>query len=217
MKKKSAVLFTMLAMLPGMAFASIPYRVEQIDMPVEQSISGQDDQALARLRRFYVGGAYNFSIWNNGADDMVSISGKNTSSFDAVVGFRAFDIFRIEANYMRMSAKWNEFEMTGDVAMLNAIFDARIGNLYRLFYKQRMVPYVGIGAGISWNSPENVHIDDKISPVLAAMAGLSVEMGQYFALDFGYKYIYMFSPKFDAISDFAPIAHQFRVGARIHF
>lgn len=217
MKKKSAVLFTMLAMLPGMAFASIPYRVEQIDMPVEQSISGQDDQALARLRRFYVGGAYNFSIWNNGADDMVSISGKNTSSFDAVVGFRAFDIFRIEANYMRMSAKWNEFEMTGDVAMLNAIFDARIGNLYRLFYKQRMVPYVGIGAGISWNSPENVHIDDKISPVLAAMAGLSVEMGQYFALDLGYKYIYMFSPKFDAISDFAPIAHQFRVGARIHF
>lgn len=217
MKKKSAVLFTMLAMLPGMAFASIPYRVEQIDMPVEQSISGQDDQALARLRRFYVGGAYNFSIWNNGADDMVSISGKNTSSFDAVVGFRAFDIFRIEANYMRMSAKWNEFEMTGDVAMLNAIFDARIGNLYRLFYKQRMVPYVGIGAGISWNSPENVHIDDKISPVLAAMAGLSVEMGQYFALDLGYKYIYMFSPKFDAISDFAPAAHQFRVGARIHF
>lgn len=217
MKKKSAVLFTMLAMLPGMAFASIPYRVEQIDMPVEQSISGQDDQALARLRRFYVGGAYDFSMWNNGADDTVSISGKNTSSFDAVVGFRAFDIFRIEANYMRMSAKWNEFEMTGDVAMLNAIFDARIGNLYRLFYKQRMVPYVGIGAGISWNSPENVHIDDKISPVLAAMAGLSVEMGQYFALDFGYKYIYMFSPKFDAISDFAPIAHQFRVGARIHF
>lgn len=118
---------------------------------------------------------------------------------------------------MRMSAKWNEFEMTGDVAMLNAIFDARIGNLYRLFYKQRMVPYVGIGAGISWNSPENVHIDDKISPVLAAMAGLSVEMGQYFALDLGYKYIYMFSPKFDAISDFAPAAHQFRVGARIHF
>ena len=217
MKKKSAVLFTMLAMLPGMAFASIPYRVEQIDMPVEQSISGQDDQALARLRRFYVGGAYNFSIWNNGADDMVSISGDTTSSFDIVAGVRAFDIFRIEANYIRTSAKWNAFELTGDTAMINAILDARIGNLYRLFYKQRLVPYVGIGAGVSWNSVDGTSIENKITPVISAMAGLSVELGQYFALDFGYKYIYMFSPKFDAISDFAPIAHQFRVGARIHF
>jgi len=214
---KAKILLVLLAIFPCVANAAIPYRTEQINMPVIPSVTGTDDQALARMRRFYVGGAYDFSMWNNGADDTVSISGKNTSSFDAVVGFRAFDIFRIEANYMRMSAKWNEFEMTGDVAMLNAIFDARIGNLYRLFYKQRMVPYVGIGAGISWNSPKNVHIDDKISPVLAAMAGLSVEMGQYFALDLGYKYIYMFSPKFDAISDFAPAAHQFRVGARIHF
>ncbi len=218
MKMKKTILFGALAMLPSVVNAAIPYRVEQIDMPVEQTVSGTDTQALARLRRFYIGGAYNFSIWNNGADDVVSITGDNTSGFDIVAGVRAFDIFRIEANYIRANAKWDAFELTGNIAMINAIIDARIGNLYRWFYNQRMVPYVGIGAGVSWNTVnDNVTIENKITPVLSAMAGLSVELGQYFALDFGYKYIYMFTPEFNVISDFAPIAHQFRVGARIHF
>ena len=214
---KSKILFGILCMLPIAANAAIPYRVEQIDTPAQINVSGTDDQALARVHRFYVGGMYDFTMWNNGADDVVSISGKNTSSFEAVVGMRAFDIFRIEANYIRTSAKWDAFELTGDTAMINAIFDARIGNLYRLFYKQRMVPYVGIGAGISWNSADGTSIENKITPVLSAMAGLGVELGEYFALDFGYRYMYMFSPEFSMISDFAPAGHQFRVGARVHF
>ena len=139
-------------MLPMVANAAIPYRVEQIDMPVEQTVSGADSQALARLRRFYVGGMYDFTLWNNGADDVTHVSGKTTSSFEVGAGVRAFDIFRIEANYIRTSAKWDAFNLTADTAMINAIFDARIGNLYRLFYHQRMVPYVGVGAGVSWNS-----------------------------------------------------------------
>lgn len=214
---KSKILFSLLTMLPFAANAAIPYRVEQIDMPVQPSVSGEDSQALARLRRFYVGAAYDFSIWNNGADGTVSITGKNTSSFEVMAGVRAFDIFRVEANYMRASAKWDAFSLTGDTAMINAIFDARINNIYRLFYKQRLVPYVGVGAGVSWNSADGATIEHKISPVAAAMAGLSVEMGEHFALDFGYKYFYMFSPKFNVIEDFAPTAHQFRVGARVHF
>ena len=217
MKMKSKILFGVLTLLPLTANAAIPYRVEQINMPAEATISGEDSQALARLHRFYIGGAYDFSMWNNGADDVVSISGKNTSSFEVVAGVRVFDTFRIEANYLYNPAKWDAFELTSNTAMINAIFDARIGNLYRLFYKQRMVPYVGFGAGISWNSAEGTAIEDKISPVAAAMAGLSVELGEYFALDFGYRYMYMFSPKFEAISDFSPVAHQFRVGARVHF
>ena len=214
---KSGITLGSVFMLTCAANAAIPYRVEQIDIPVQTSVSGKDDQALARMHRFYIGGMYDFTMWNNGTDGVTSISGRNTSSFDIVAGVRAFDIFRIEANYIRTSARWNEFELTGDTAMINAIFDARIGNLYRLFYNQRMVPYVGIGAGVSWNSADGVTLGDKISPVLSAMAGLGVELGEYFALDFGYRYMYMFSPDFDVISDFAPIGHQFRVGAHVHF
>lgn len=213
---KSKILFSILTMLPLTANAAIPYRAEQTQMPTETP-SGADSRALARVHRFYVGGAYDFSMWNDGADDTISITGKNTSSFEAMAGVRAFDIFRIEANYMRTSAKWDAFSLTSDTAMINAIFDARIDNLYRLFYKQRLVPYVGLGAGISWNSVQDISIEQKISLVAAAMAGLSVELGEYFALDFGYRYLYMFSPKFNIISDFSPTAHQFRIGARVHF
>ena len=213
---KSKILFSIMCMMPMMANAAIPYRTEQVNMPVDTT-PVNDDQALARLRRFYVGGAYDFSMWNNGADDTVGISGKNTSSFEAVVGMRVTDIFRLDANYIRTSAKWDAFDMTGDTAMINAYFDARIDSMYRLFYRQRMVPYVGVGAGVSWNSADGAKIENKISPVISAMAGLGVELGEYFALDLGYRYMYMFSPEFDVISDFAPVAHQFRLGARVHF
>ncbi len=214
---KTKILCGVLAMLPLTANAAIPYRVEQIEMPATASITGEDSQALARVQRFYIGGAYDFSMWNDGTANTVLVSGKNTSSFEVMAGVRAFDIFRVEANYIRNESKWDSFELTGDTAMLNAIFDARINNLYRLFYKQRLVPYVGIGAGASWNSATGTSIENKISPVLAAMAGFSIEMGNHFALDFGYRYLYMFSPKFSVIENFAPAAHQFRVGARVHF
>ena len=213
----SKILPVLLMLLPITANAAIPYRAEQITMTEVGDVNGEDSQALARLQRFYIGGAYNFSLWNDGNDGNFSITGKDTSSFEAMIGVRAFYIFRVEANYIRTYAKWNAFDLTGNTAMVNAIFDARIDNLYRLFYKQRLVPYVGIGAGVSWNSVSDVSIEDKISPVLSAMAGLSVEMGEHFALDFGYRYMYMFSPKFNVIDDFSPIAHQFRVGARVHF
>lgn len=213
---KSKILFSIMCMMPMVANAAIPYRTEQVNMPVDTT-PVNDDQALARLRRFYVGGAHDFSMWNNGADDTVGISGKNTSSFEAVVGMRVTDIFRLDANYIRTSAKWDAFDMTGDTAMINAYFDARIDSMYRLFYRQRMVPYVGVGAGVSWNSADGAKIENKISPVISAMAGLGVELGEHFALDLGYRYMYMFSPEFDVISDFAPVAHQFRLGARVHF
>ena len=96
---KNKILFSLLCILPMTANAAIPYRVEQINMPPEESVSGYDAEAFARDYRFYVGGMYTFSMWDNGADDAVSISGKNTSSFDVVAGIRLFDIFRLEANY----------------------------------------------------------------------------------------------------------------------
>lgn len=216
-KMKSKLLFSVMCMLPFAANAAIPYRVQQVVVPANE-VSGNDDQAFASRHRFYVGGMYDFSMWGNyTSDEMVHVSGKNTSSFEAVVGVRPMDTFRVEANYIRTDAKWGAFKLTGDTAMINAIFDARIDSMYRLFHTQRIVPYVGAGAGLSWNSGDGVRLDKKISGVFAALAGVGFELGEYFTVDLGYRYMYMLKPEFDAVPDFAPIAHQFRAGVRLNF
>ena len=200
-----------------MANAEILYRVEQITMPAPESVSTNDDMGLTRKRRFYIGGAYNFSIWSDYTDEHnIDINGKNTSSFDIVAGMRIYDTFRIEANYINSRAQWNNLNLDSHSAFINAIFDARIDSIYRLFHTQMLVPYVGFGEGISWNSSE-YGIKNKPTPALGVLAGIGVEFNDIFALDFGYRYMYIFDPKFDTISDFNPTAHQFRAGARIHF
>ena len=216
---KAKLLFATLCLAPTIAGASIPYRVEQIKTPTESVKYGKDSEALARTRRFYVGGGYNFAMWLNYTDENnIHIAGKNTSGFEGMLGLRIYDTFRIEANYLRTAAEWNTLSFSGDTVFLNAIFDARIDNIYRLFHTQMWVPYVGMGAGLSWNSAnDGIKMDKKISPVVGAMAGISVEFNTVFSLDFGYRYFYMFNPEIDGISDFNPTSHQFRAGARISF
>lgn len=215
---KAKILFGIMCLAPIAANAAIPYRVQQVVMPAPETPTGLDDQAFARRHRFYMGAMYDFSMWQSYTDDNdVRAGGKNTSSFEAVAGLRLYDTFRIEANYVRTSARWGGFSMTGDTGFVNAIFDARIDNIYRLFHSQRIVPYVGAGAGVSWNKAKDATIDEKIRPALAAMAGVGFELGEYFTVDLGYRYMYMFTPKFDVVSDLAPTAHQFRAGARINF
>jgi hypothetical protein len=214
---KKVLLTSVFLTLPLMANAEILYRVEQITMPAPESVSTNDDMALARKHRFYIGGAYNFAIWSDYTDEHnIDINGKNTSSFDIVAGMRVYDTFRIEANYVNNRAQWNNLNLDSHSAFINAIFDARIDSIYRIFHTQMLVPYVGFGAGISWNSSE-YDIKNKTTPALGALAGIGVEFNDIFALDFGYRYMYIFDPKFDTISDFNPTAHQFRAGARIHF
>lgn len=216
--KTKHLIATAVCLMPTIACAAIPYRAQQNRMPAASAPDGRDAEALARMHRFYVGGMYDFSMWQSRTDkNDIHASGKNTSSFEAVAGIRVYDTFRLEANYVRTRAKWNGFSLDGDTGFINAIVDARIDNLYRLFYKQHLVPYVGVGAGLSWNKATDAHIDDKIRPALAAMAGLGIELGEYFTIDLGYRYTYMFTPKFDVISDLAPTAHQFRAGARVNF
>ncbi len=216
---KMKFVLPVLCMLPIVANAAIPYRTEQVKMPLPDTPNGIDNEAYARMRRFYVGGMYNFSMWQNFTDDVdVSINGKNTSGFEAFAGLRIYDTFRTELNYIRTNAEWNALSFTGDTFFINAIFDARIDNIYRIFRTQMIVPYVGVGAGLSWNSADDgVHLDKKIAPVAAALAGISVEFNTIFALDFGYRYFYMFNPGTDTVADLNPSAHQFRVGARISF
>lgn len=216
---KAKFILPFLCTLPMVANAAIPYRVEQIKTPVAEMPSGLDNEAYARMRRFYVGGMYNFAMWQNFTDDQdVSINGKNSNSFEGFAGLRIYDTFRMELNYLRTDAKYNDLSLTGDTFFVNAIFDARIDNIYRIFRSQMIVPYVGAGAGLSWNSADDgVSLDKKISPVAAALAGISVEFSSIFALDFGYRYFYMFEPGTDVIKKLNPSSHQFRVGARISF
>lgn len=213
--KAKYFLLSAMCLLPGVANAAIPYRVQQVRVPYE--MRQEDDQTFASEHRFYAGAMYNFSMWQDARDGDAYSAGKNTSSFEGVVGVRAFDTFRIEANYLRTDADWDAFSLTGDTVFVNAIFDARIDSLYRLFYKQHLVPYVGAGAGVSWNRAHDTDIDNSTTPVAAALAGLGIEMGEYFTLDLGYRYMYMFRPKFENMPDLSPAAHQFRAGVRINF
>lgn len=214
---KTKLIIGALCLLTTAANASIPYRVEQVII-IPENADGKDSEAFAREHRFYVGAMYDFSLWQSYTDESnVSVDGKNSSSFEVVAGIRIYDTFRFEANYARTVAKLGDIELDGNTLFLNGIFDARIDNLYRLFRSQRLIPYVGAGIGLSGNTVKNATIDDKLSPAVAVMAGLGIELGEHFAIDAGYRYMYMFSPKFDVIDDLAPTAHQFRVGARVNF
>ncbi len=199
--------------------ADIIYRVEQIESPRIIPESGIDKQALAHKKHFYIGGYYNYSMWQSYTDDTgTSIDGNSTSSYEGTIGIRLYDTFRLETNYTKTNAKWDALSVSGDTFTMNAIFDARINNLYRIFYNQTLVPYVGVGIGASWNSGKNgLVLTNKVSPVLSVMAGISVEFNDIFALDFGYKYTNIFDEKNNIISDLSPVAHQLRAGARIHF
>lgn len=216
---KKQIFFAVASMVPMMANAAIPYRVEQTKMPNVEQPAGLDNEALARMRRFYVGGAYNFAMWDNFTNsDNISVVSRNSNTIEAMAGVRIYDTFRLEANYIKTKAQWKNLSLTGDTVFVNAIWDARIDNIYRLFHSQMLVPYVGVGAGLSWNSgKENAHLDKKIAPVAAALAGISVDFNTIFALDFGYRYFYMFDPKIAGIDDLNPAAHQFRLGARVSF
>ncbi|MBO5834105.1 MAG: porin family protein [Alphaproteobacteria bacterium] len=216
---KAKLLLTALCILPIAANAGLPYRVELMKLPVPELPTGNDNEALARDHRFYIGGAYNFAMWQNYTDkNDISINGKNTSSFEVMAGIRVYDTFRLEANYLNTKAQWNALSFTGDTVFINAIFDARIDSMYRLFRTQMIVPYIGLGGGLSWNSADDgVHLDKKITPVAAALAGIGIEFNSHFALDFGYRYFYMFNPDTDIVADLNPTSHQFRAGARISF
>lgn len=216
---KAKFILPIICTLPMVANAAIPYRVEQLKMPQTETSSGIDNEAYARTHRFYIGGMYNFAMWQNYTDDTnTSISGKNSDTFEAFAGLRVYDTFRIELNYLRTNAEWNALKLTGDTFMLNAILDARIDSIYRIFRSQMIVPYIGVGAGLSWNSSDDdVTLDNKISPAAAALAGFGIEFSSIFALDFGYRYFYMFKPGVDTVAGLNPTAHQFRVGARISF
>ena len=121
-------------------------------------------------------------------------------------------------NYIHTKANWEQLSFDSETFLLNAIIDARIDSIYRILRNQTIMPYVGIGAGASWNTGNDTTIiENKTSPVVAAMAGIGIEFNPHFILDFGYRYTYMFNQKNNIIDNLNPTAHQFRVGARVGF
>ncbi len=211
-------LFSAVLLMPTIASAAIPYRVEQAQYKSADAMAANYNREFADRYPFYVAAAYNFSMWDNYTDkNNVVATGKNTSSFDVSVGYRVYDTFRVELKYIHTDAEWDAFSLTGNGGMINAIFDARIDSMYRLFHSQHIVPYVGVGAGMTWTHEHNVNAHNTANPMIAAMAGVSFEFGGWWAFDLGYKYVFMFSPEFDVIDDLNPTAHQFRAGARFSF
>ncbi|GHS98988.1 hypothetical protein FACS189421_08610 [Bacteroidia bacterium] len=223
MKKISFIfsLFSILCICAGGANA-MPY-VAQHSGGASASDESElpSSESFAQRRRFYVGGDYNFSIWQSDIDAAQRFQGKTAGSFDVMAGVRLYDIFRVEANYYQTRANWDGVSLSGNAAFINAIFDGRIDSPYQFFRRQYFVPYVGLGVGMSWNTSDGADINKEKSFAMAALAGLAVEFNDTFALDFGYRYLYMAAPEFEmpggTAKHFAPVAHQIRAGARISF
>lgn len=180
---------------------AIPYRAEGKSYDME-TVAKDRGESYASIRRFYIGGDFAYSFW----DDDSGLSGDSAGSWDAMIGIRPYDIFRIEANYHRIAGKWDNLDLDADAVFINAIIDARIDGPYQFFRKQWFVPYVGAGAGIAFTDGDNAF-------TAAALAGIAIEFNKSFALDFGYRYLWIDLPD----DDFSPMAHQFRAGVRVSF
>ena len=207
-------LICLLCVLPMHAGATVLYRV-QTDVVPTDSVAKND--TFASRHRFYVGGMYDISFWQSETGNTKTFDGKTASGIDVVAGFRLYDTFRIEADYMNTRAKWDDFALKTNTVFLNALVDARLDNAYRFFYNQKLVPYVGAGIGMTWVDGDNTAVDKDTVASMAALAGIEVELGEYFALDFGYRYVYMFKPHTEILPDLRPRAHQLRIGARVNF
>ncbi|MBP5485376.1 MAG: porin family protein [Alphaproteobacteria bacterium] len=208
------LLVSLFCLMPVMANATMIYRVQKT---WGENGENGSHEAFASKHRFYAGGMYDFSMWRDyTADDMVA-DGKDTSGFDLLLGFRLFDTFRIEADYLNTRAKWNDVSVKTNTVFLNMIVDARIDGLYRMLYNQKIVPYVGAGFGATWFNSDDIEMENDTVPSFAALAGIGLELSEHFALDFGYRYVYMLKPKVEGAHDLIPHAHQLRVGAHINF
>ncbi len=207
-------LICLLCVLPMHAGAEVLYRVQKTGLPAD---SVKSNDTFASNYRFYVGGMYDLSFWQKETGEDITLKGKTTSGFDAVAGFRLYDTFRVEADYMHTNAKWNEATLKTDTIFINALVDARLNSLYRFFYKQSLVPYVGAGIGMTWVDGKDTNVENETVASMAALAGFGIELSEHVALDLGYRYVYMFKPKAEILPDMHPRAHQVRAGLRINF
>jgi len=190
-----------------------------------------EEHSFAEARRFYVAGFYTASSWND-TGGAGGAPGKISSSWDIAAGGRVTDNFRLELNYHALAANYDiaeynygtthSLELGGYAFFLNAIYDGRIDSKFARMHRQILVPYVGLGAGFAQINTrgEDVEIGRKSSPAFAVLAGIALEFGKTFSLDFGYRYMQIIAPKIileEEDTGISPAAHQLRVGAKINF
>ncbi|MBO7509479.1 MAG: porin family protein [Alphaproteobacteria bacterium] len=221
------IIVCLLLLMPGLVDAKVLYSAQAVGDDIEGVTSdgsgksggrnAERRDAFAAKHRFYVGGMYDFSMWQNYVSDTSMAHGSESSGFDVNAGIRANDVFRIEADYAMTRAEWDEFSIDTKTLFVNLVVDARVASLYRFFYNQKLVPYVGAGAGITWADGKDIEISKATVPVMNVMAGLGIEFDDFFALDLGYRYVYMFKMGVEGLSDLAPRAHQLRAGIRLNF
>ena len=204
-------LICLLTVLPLQAGATVIYSVQKTG-----TVSNAGE-TFAAQHRFYVGGMYDFSMWSNYSDGAFVAKGSESSGFDAVIGIRVSDIFRIEADYMQTQAKWDSFAIGTNSLFANVILDARLDAPYRFFYNQHLVPYVGLGGGLAWVDGVEVTTKKDTVAVAAALAGIGIEFDDFFTVDLGYRYVYMFASNVDVAPNLAPNGHQLRAGIRLNF
>lgn len=200
--------------LPLTTQAEVLYRVQKNGNANESAIN---NETFASKHRFYAGAMYDFSMWQSYTDENITADGKNSSGFDIIAGVRISDSFRIEADFLNTRAKWDAFSLNTNTVFLNALVDARVDSIYRLFHSQVFVPYVGAGVGMTFISGNDTEVDKDSVASMTAMAGVGIELSETVALDFGYRYMYMFKPHATVMPDLQPRAHQLRAGVRFNF
>ena len=212
------------------ASAEIIYATEK-GRTAQRTAAGQttNETSFADERPFYLGAAYNYTMWEKFTDRPLLLDAHQNSSLDIMAGLRPLDWLRTEINYyhVRFDLAGRRLWVDGNAFFVNVIVDARMNHLYRFLSRQWFVPYVGVGAGVSWN---NLHCDvpslqakmERHVPFTwTAMAGVAIEFNDSFALDLGYRYMHMASPKMYIwgyeLDDLTPVSHQFRAGFRVSF
>ena len=150
------------AMTAGLAAAA-----HAADVSVPETPTPEEYQAMG----FYLRGDLGWSFLDWGDQDNAFTGGGG-------VGYQFNDYLRSDVR-----VDWSGNYSVGHDAVAN--LTTVLGNIY-FDWKNDTVftPYIGAGAGYGWIGGD--HSDDGFT--YALMAGVSVDMSQSIALDFGYRY-----------------------------
>lgn len=154
------------AMTVGLAAAA---HAADPSVPVEETPTPEQYQAMG----FYLRGDLGWSFLDWGDKD-------NAFAVGGGVGYQFNDYLRSDVR-----VDWSGDYSVGNDA--DASLTTVLGNLYFDWKNDTaFTPYVGAGAGYGWVSADDGLSDDGFT--YALMAGVSVDMSQSIALDFGYRY-----------------------------
>lgn len=160
--------------------------------PEPETVTPEQYQSMG----FYLRGDLGWSFLEWGDND-------NAFAVGGGVGYQFNDYLRSDVR-----VDWSGDYSVGNDA--DASLTTVLGNLYFDWKNDTaFTPYVGAGVGYGWLSGDNNLSDDGFT--YALMAGVSVDMSQSIALDFGYRYRELM------ISGEDPADHSALAGIRFKF